>query len=238
MLACAPFPVLRCPRLVGRRPDLVNPVERPRSAHVDVVRTSPWTSPTCAPSLAPVPVGEACATGLHCRGMRHDTSAIVMSAGTGSGNYELTAIDAALGAAGVANFNLLEVTSIVPPGVAVKVRRSQANVSGHGIILPAILAKLSTSDPTVSLAAAVGAGVAADDEQSGVLFRCVGEMTDEAAREAVEAMIAEGMAHRGVTDYRVHTASASAAATGTHQYRAVVALAALCDPTTLRVLGQ
>lgn len=52
--------------------------------------------------------------------------------GTGEGVTRLAAFDAALHNAGIANYNLIKLTSIIPEGSTVKIQRLDRNAIGHG----------------------------------------------------------------------------------------------------------
>lgn len=70
-----------------------------------------------------------------------DQIVISVSAGTGRGRTPLSAFDAALHDAGVANFNLVRLSSVIPPGADVVVRRADEQIKGgFGDLLYAVYA--------------------------------------------------------------------------------------------------
>ncbi|MFI8527786.1 pyruvoyl-dependent arginine decarboxylase [Promicromonospora sukumoe] len=73
---------------------------------------------------------------------------IRVSAGSGTGRTPLAAFDAALAAAGVSNFNLVRLSSIVPPGSDVlEVPGSEQLRGDHGDLLFCVYAQGHTSLP-------------------------------------------------------------------------------------------
>ncbi|HEV6955171.1 MAG TPA: pyruvoyl-dependent arginine decarboxylase [Promicromonospora sp.] len=73
---------------------------------------------------------------------------IRVSAGTGTGRTPLAAFDAALAAAGVSDFNLVRLSSVVPPGSDVQVVDGADQLrGGHGDVLFCVYARAHTSLP-------------------------------------------------------------------------------------------
>jgi len=66
---------------------------------------------------------------------------IIITKGKGSGHTELSAFDNALYDAGIGNFNLIRLTSIIPPGSKVVVRKINWNQVDFGNKLYVVLAK-------------------------------------------------------------------------------------------------
>lgn len=73
---------------------------------------------------------------------------IRLSSGTGTGPTRLAAFDAALGAAGLADYNLLPLSSVIPTGTRVVVVDAADQVSGeHGDILYCVYATAAALQP-------------------------------------------------------------------------------------------
>ncbi|MGW2091160.1 pyruvoyl-dependent arginine decarboxylase [Promicromonospora sukumoe] len=73
---------------------------------------------------------------------------IRVSAGSGTGRTPLAAFDAALAAAGVSNFNLVRLSSVVPPGSDVLVVEGPEQLRGdHGDLMFCVYARAHTSLP-------------------------------------------------------------------------------------------
>lgn len=107
---------------------------------------------------------------------------ITIRTGTGTARTSLAAFDAALLDAGVANFNLITLSSVIPPKS--RVREVDVPLGGnHGDRLYCVLSSASTERPGQTVWA--GLGWAVDDSTGGGLFV---EHTG-AGREEVEQRI-------------------------------------------------
>lgn len=89
---------------------------------------------------------------------RHHLRTIEVTTGVGCGPTKLAAFDAALLSAGVANFNLIVLSSVIPPGSAVTyVEESVANVHGQwGDRLYVVMAESRVDEPGQQAWAAIG----------------------------------------------------------------------------------
>lgn len=100
-----------------------------------------------SPRVAPAPRSDGAAQGLR----------IEVARGVGRGPTELAAFDAALQAAGVANFNLLPLSSVIPPASVVAVVDRPIHPRGEwGDRLYVVLAEHRTSTPGDVAAAGIG----------------------------------------------------------------------------------
>ncbi len=92
---------------------------------------------------------------------------ITIRTGTGAARTPLAAFDAALLDAGVANFNLITLSSVIPPKS--RVREVDAPLGGnHGDRLYCVLSSTSTDQPRQTVWA--GLGWAVDETTTGGLF--------------------------------------------------------------------
>jgi arginine decarboxylase len=90
---------------------------------------------------------------------------IAISGVVGQGPNELSAFDAALVAAGAANFNLLALSSVIPPGAQIRELSQAANPAGcWGDRLYVVMADMRTSEPGAQAWAGLGW---IQDKQSG-----------------------------------------------------------------------
>jgi len=115
----------------------------------------------------------------------------LLVSGAGDGPSGLTSFDRALFAAGSGNFNLVKVTSILPPGA----EPGQITELFPGEVVHAALGSLTSDQPGELIAAAVAVGVPADPNAVGVLME--GSCLDSAAR--AEAQVRE-MARQALED--------------------------------------
>jgi len=146
--------------------------------------------------------------------MWFNTRAVVLTSGSGTGTAEIVAFDSALRGAAIADFNLIRVTSIVPPHVPVYAMLDDAEpVCGNGLMLPTVYERVSSSNVGEVTSAAVGVGVPRDRTRAGVIF----PYSDRniSAQECVsmlESIIFEGMSELRRSDqfdYRYSCASGS-----------------------------
>ncbi len=92
--------------------------------------------------------------------MWFDTKCVVLTDGVAIGKTNINAFDNALRAARVADFNLLKVTSIVPPATEVRqLDRLGQPISGLGRMLPTVYEVLHTKEPGELISVGVGIGV-------------------------------------------------------------------------------
>lgn len=129
----------------------------------------------------------------------------VLVSGVGHATTPLNAFDSALHSAGVSQFNLVRVSSILPPGVKQAERISLA----PGSLLPIAYGSKVSSTRNERITAAVSVALPADPSSIGVIMEYSGELSPEDAHRLVEAMAREAMAMRGipVQDILVEVAS-------------------------------
>jgi arginine decarboxylase len=110
--------------------------------------------------------------------------AINLAAGVGEGPTELSAFDAALRATGVANFNLIALSSVIPPGAVLDVRPGPSKLAegSWGDRLYVVMAQMRASEPGIE--AWAGIGWVQDTSGKGLFVEHEGH-----SREEVEADI-------------------------------------------------
>lgn len=161
--------------------------------------------------------------------MWFDTSSVLLTSGSAVGGTPLNAFDNALRDAGVSDFNLIKVSSIIPPGVPIRrlIRRSSP-VKGEGLMVPTIYVELNSNEVGAELAVAVGAGLPpAAQHAAGVVFVAATHGRAEDAENHVEEMVGEGMRAKGLSRHRVEIESAAAVVA--EPCTAVIACAIFCD---------
>lgn len=119
------------------------------------------------------------------------------------GPFELVAFDNALRKAGIAELNLVPVSSIWPPGCKiVKLPNLEP-----GTIVPAVIAKISSSTPGQKIAAALGIAIGRDSHGIISEYHDIG-VTRKMAGRIVEAMVRYMMEKRGLEPTKVTSISA------------------------------
>src|SRR5216684_1172521 len=113
--------------------------------------------------------------------------------GSAEGGSPLNAFDNALLAAGLGNVNLIKVSSIIPPDVAIvdlpKVK--------PGALIPTAYAAMTSDVPGQTVAAAVGYAVPDDPAKNGVIMEFHGHATRAQAERQIERMLEEAFRVRG-----------------------------------------
>lgn len=101
--------------------------------------------------------------------MRIIPKKIFFTKGVGRHKHELQSFEMALRDAGIEKFNLVSVSSILPPGCAIVAREDGLRELLPGQIVHVVMARNSTSEPNRVVAASIGCAVPADGTQYGYL---------------------------------------------------------------------
>ncbi len=127
-------------------------------------------------------------------------------AGVGTGSTPLGAFDAALLAAGVGNYNLVRMSSILPPGT----QEVNGCALPEGSLIPVAYGSTVQATRGERVTAAIAVAVPENPARIGVIMEYAGELSEEEARALVRAMAEEAMARRGIPVKIVRVRSASA----------------------------
>lgn len=133
------------------------------------------------------------------------------TAGIGIGETRLTAFDRALLNAGVGNFNLVQVSSVLP--LDAKIQNKVALPEGS--LLPIAFGYSVTSEPGIRVTAAI-AVVIPKEGSVGLIMEYSGNLPEEEAREIVKFMGIEALKNRDSQVEEVIIKSASKVCTGHH----------------------
>jgi pyruvoyl-dependent arginine decarboxylase len=134
---------------------------------------------------------------------------ISIRTGAGEGRTPLSAFDAALQAAGVADFNLVTLSSVIPPGSKLR-HVSNTLPGGHGDLLFCVRAEAHADEP--GEVAWAGLGWVVDETGGGLFVEHHGASEASVARQ-IELSLADMNAKRGGTYGPVQMALASAEST-------------------------
>lgn len=115
-----------------------------------------------------------------------------LNAGLGYGNCSLTSFDDALLNAGVGNYNLLKVSSILPAGC---IQTDYINVI-EGSPLHIAYASISSNIRKDIISAAVAVGIPTDKTKVGVIMEFSGHELENYAKKVVASMVEEAMKKR------------------------------------------
>ncbi len=114
---------------------------------------------------------------------------IHVASGVGSGPTKLAAFDAALNAAGIANFNLLPLSSVIPPGAKIVEHNDKIDeIQGEwGDRLYVVKAEYRTSTPGVEAWAGIG-WVVDDATGRGLFVEHEGENREQVERQIEQSL--------------------------------------------------
>jgi len=122
--------------------------------------------------------------------------AIRLSRSQGSGPTRLAAFDAALVAAGLQNFNLLPLSSVIPVGASVEVVGPADQLQGvHGDLLYCVYAASYATMPGTQAWAGIAWGLRDDDSGAGLFVEHSGP-TEQAVNADLSATLGDMMAKR------------------------------------------
>jgi len=114
--------------------------------------------------------------------------------GKGVGTRALNAFDHALLHAGMGNYNLLQISSILPPFS----RREDRIPLPKSSLLPVAYSREIVEEPGIRIVAGIGVGVPSHPEECGVIMEYHGMGTKEDAERILREMVEEAMETRGV----------------------------------------
>lgn len=118
-----------------------------------------------------------------------DTLTIRVSSGSGTGRTPLAAFDAALAAAGVSDFNLVRLSSIVPPGAAVQeVERHDQLRGAHGDVLFCVYAQAHASLPGHEAWAGIAWSRHEDGSGAGLFVEHEGPSNEQVAADLTHSL--------------------------------------------------
>ncbi len=118
-----------------------------------------------------------------------------LTKGVGRHRERLASFELALRAAGIAQFNLVTVSSIFPAGCKIVPRREGLKELVAGQILHVVMARAESNEPHRHLAASVGVAIPRDKSMYGYLSEHHGfGETDEQAGEYAEDLAAQMLA--------------------------------------------
>ncbi len=116
----------------------------------------------------------------------------MLCAGSSEGETELTAFDGALLKAGIANVNLLRVSSILPPGA----KHHEKLDIPPGSLVPTAYGSITSDVPGQTISACIGVGLSADTY--GVIMEFSGVCGAKQAEDTIKAMIKEAFTKRNL----------------------------------------
>lgn len=116
-----------------------------------------------------------------------------ISSGIGKSRLELVAFDNALISAGISNYNLVRVSSILPSGC---IQENEVSLK-HGSILYTAYGSFASHIPGQTIASAVSIAIPQNDE-IGIIMEYAGLCKESEARGIVTLMAEEAMRNHGI----------------------------------------
>lgn len=129
----------------------------------------------------------------------------IIVAGSGSGRTHLNAFDAALHDAGISRYNLIRVSSILPPGA-----RERENITlPAGSLLPIAYGSIESSEEGTLITAGVSVAIPENTDDHGVIMEYSGYLPEEDAKKLLVQMAEDAMIMRkiAVREVKVRTIS-------------------------------
>ena len=132
---------------------------------------------------------------------------IFFTKGVGVAKEQLMSLEMAFRDAGIEKFNLVTVSSILPPGCQRVTREKGLEMLKPGEIVFCVLARNATNEPNRLMATSIGCAIPADKEQYGYLseHHSFG-VTDERASDNAEDLAATMLATTLGVDFNPNTA--------------------------------
>jgi arginine decarboxylase len=120
---------------------------------------------------------------------------LFLTKGVGKHKEKLASFEAALRDAGIAPFNIVRVSSILPPGAKILSRAKGLQYLSAGEIIYAVMAEISTNEPHRLIAASIGVAIPGERSQYGYLseYHSYGE-TEPKAGDKAEDLAAQMLA--------------------------------------------
>jgi len=126
---------------------------------------------------------------------------VILAAGADEGGSELNAFDNALLKAGIANWNLVRVSSILPPKAQITY---DIPFIEKGSLVPIVLAKITSDNEGEKIASAIAIGIG---EEFGVIMEQSGKGTKEEIEERARKKVEEAFRVRNMELKEIRTIS-------------------------------
>lgn len=118
----------------------------------------------------------------------------IIIAGSGRGRTYLNAFDAALHDAGISKYNLLKVSSILPPGA-----KEEKGISlPAGSLLPIAYGSIQSSEEGLLITAGVSVAIPQNPNDHGVIMEYSGYLSEKEAKDLLIQMAEDAMVMRDI----------------------------------------
>lgn len=118
----------------------------------------------------------------------------IIVVGSGRGKTYLNAFDAALYDAGISKYNLIKVSSILPPGA-----KEQEKIElPSGSLLPIAYGNIESSEEGTLITAGVSVAIPKSEDEHGVIMEYSGYLSEEEAKKLLIQMAEDAMVMRNI----------------------------------------
>lgn len=129
----------------------------------------------------------------------------IITTGSGNSSYELNAFDNALLDSGIADFNLIKLSSILPIGSL----PTDSIDLPKGSFLHTAYASYVSKCAGKTISAALAIGIPIDKSMPGVIMEASGEYSVEVVESQVTDMVGIAMKSRGIDEFEIKKDSVS-----------------------------
>ncbi len=121
-----------------------------------------------------------------------------ITVGSGVDEYDIASFDKALVVSGLGNYNLVRVSSIVPPNAE---RVNSVDYPIGSVVYTAYAMKTTKSDELI--ASAIAAAIPYDENKNGVImeYSCIGNKLQ--AINIAKKLAADALQRRGISEYNI-----------------------------------
>ena len=130
----------------------------------------------------------------------------MISSGTASASHQLVSFDSALIDAGISNYNLLRVSSILPIGCS---KKEHIDIKEGSALLVAY-GSISSNIPGETIASAIGIGIPQHESDVGVIMEYADRCSSQTAEHIVHDMVLAAMKNHGILCSKVQLSSVEA----------------------------
>ncbi len=127
----------------------------------------------------------------------------ILRTGVGKSDHQLGAFDQALLRAGLGNYNLIKVSSVLPPSCSLQ---KEITLS-EGALLPSAFALIYAVDIGTTISAAVAVGIPSDSSIAGVIMEHSALATRSETEKIVRVYAQKAMDARGIKIKEIVSAS-------------------------------
>ncbi len=118
----------------------------------------------------------------------------IIVSGSGRGRTHLNAFDAALHDAGISRYNLIRVSSILPPGA----REQNSIALPAGSLLPIAYGSIESSEEGTLITAGISVAIPENSMEHGVIMEYSGYLSEKDAEKLLIQMAEDAMEMRGI----------------------------------------